>query len=95
MKEFTRASVKTAVLHGFTKAPSLKPWLTAEGKPGEMVVKASFSDFKTVTDSGRTPFDNTTLCVMVVKERSGSGQSSQIVNRPALPMFLERFGELT
>ena len=95
MKGLLRASIKTTVLYGFTKTPSLKPWLMAKGKPGEIVVKASFSDFKTVTDSGRTPFDNTELCIVAVKERSGSGQSSQIMDRLALPMFLERFGELT
>lgn len=95
MKGLPRVSVEIVVLHGITKTPGLKPWIMAKGKPGVVAAKTDFLDFKTVTESGRTPFDNISTSIMAVKGRSGSDQSGQIMNCPALSLFLERLGELT
>ena len=95
MKEFTRAFVKIAMLHGFKSAPDTRQLLAVMGKSLEVNAKEDFLDFKVVSRNGCTPFDNTLLCVMVTRERLGRDRSSDIMNRPALSIFLERFGELT
>ena len=95
MKEFPRTSVKTAVLYGFKSMPNMRPFLAVRGKSLEVNAKEDFLDFKVVSRNGCTPFDNTSLCAMVTRERLGRDRSSDITIRPALSIFLERFGELT
>ena len=95
MKEFPRMSVKTAVLYGFKSMPNMRPFLAVRGKSLEVNAKEDFLDFKVVSRNGCTPFDDTSLCIMVTSEGLGRNRCHNLLNRHALPIFLERFGELT
>lgn len=95
MKEFPRASVKVAVLYGFKSTPDMRQFLAVMGKSLDVNAKEDFLDFKVVSRNGCTPFDDTSLCVMATGEGLGRNHCHNPLNRPALSIFLERFGELT
>lgn len=67
-KEFPRASVKVAMLHGFKSTPDTRQLLAVMGKSLEVNAKEDFLDFKVVSRNGCTPFDDTSLCIMATRE---------------------------
>lgn len=93
MKEFPRASVKIAMLHGFKSTPDTRQLLAVMGKSLEVNAKAEALDFKEPARDGRHWFTGTDGGIVVARTLAKSSVSGGIQNRPVASMVLERIGE--
>lgn len=91
MKEFTRASVKIAMLHGFKSTPDTRQLLAVMGK--SIAAKTEALDFKEPARDGRPWFSGAEGCIVVARALAKSNVRSGIQNRAVASMVLERIGE--
>ncbi len=91
MKEFTRASVKIAMLHGLKSTPDTRQLLAVMGK--SIAAKTEVLDFKEPARDGRTWFSGAEGCIVVARALAKSNVRSGIQNRAVASMVLERIGE--
>ena len=93
MKEFPRASVKIAMLHGFKSTPDTRQLLAVMGKSLEVNAKAEALDFKEPARDGRPWFTGTDGGIVVARALAKISVSGGIQNRAVASMVLERIGE--
>ncbi len=93
MKEFPRASLKVAMLHGFKSTPDTRQFLAVMGKPGEIAAKTEALDFKEPARDGKPWFTGTEGGIVVARALAKSSVRSGIQNRAVASMVLERIGE--